>query len=46
MRLSRSSVRLTREGVGEASWIVSQSLAIKQAGLYVPLRHPDSGGDL
>lgn len=46
IRLSKSSVRLALEGVGEASWIVSQSLAINTVGCYLPLRHLSSGGGL
>jgi len=44
IRLSKSSVRLAREGVGEASWIVSQSLVIQKVGSHLPLRHLSSGG--
>jgi hypothetical protein len=46
IKLSRSSVRLTLEGVGAASWIVSQLLAITNIGFCLPLQHLDSGDGL
>ena len=46
IRLSKSSVRLDREGVGETNWIVSQSLAIKKHDYCLPLPHLNFGGCL